>query len=372
MFGPGRIDVAAVDLIESRVPRILRQFEDLLHTVGSALVRDPVTLRQCLDHSALILGDVVASLRRGRVVFDSSRAGLARDIGVARASHQVQLSESLDAAMLLFEVAFTAFGELLGSDQDARQALDLAAQALHRSVAERVRIAATAYNGYLLNRVHEVLVEERRRIARELHDRVGAGISAASRNLELFEIYDQTEPARARLRVATAQESLRETMYEVRELTTDLRLHVPHGSLQTALLTYLDSAADRDVSTQVVVNGDERWAAGEVLGEMFLIVREAIRNALTHGAPGRVAVRIDITPDEVRAVVEDDGSGFDPNEGRSEGNGIDSMRERARLLLGHAAVRSWPGRGTRVEVLIPSRRGGRDDHYEHDPDRHGR
>jgi signal transduction histidine kinase len=150
-------------------------------------------------------------------------------------------------------------------------------------------------------------------------------------------------------------------MYEMRVLTSDLRTHVPHGGLEKALLSYLESAADRDLTTLVVVNGDERWVSPVLLGELFLIVREALRNALTHAAPRQIVARVDITPDEVRAIVEDDGSGFDIDEVWSKGAGIGSMRERARLLAGYVAVMSWPGRGTRVEASIPSRKAEDDD-----------
>jgi signal transduction histidine kinase len=353
---PSRMSGEMAQLLDAHSAEVLARYEDLLESSGSGLVRDPNALAQCLDHARCILADVVASFRSGRVVFDSSSIGLATDIGLRRAERRIPLDESLKAAILLFEVIFTEINDLLRPEMSSRALLALGAQALHHSLAERVRVASAAYSGHLLSRVREVLNEERRHIAHELHDRVGAGISAANRNLELYELYQSHDPARAGAKVATAQGVLRETMDDVRELTAGLRARVPNGSLEKALLSFVESAADKDVSAVVVVNGDERWASDDVLAELFLITREALRNALTHGRPQRVAARIDVTPDEVRALVEDDGAGFDPGRIRLEGTGIESMRERAHLIGGSATVASWPDRGTRVEVLVPARR----------------
>lgn len=351
MGSPG---VDHTDAFISRREEIVARYESALREAGSSLARDPETLQQALDHAEFVISDVIQSLKRGEVVVDAASMGLARDIGQSRAAHRVHPGESLLAAILMFDVVFGDLSDLLGDDVEARSTLSLTARALHRSLTERVRIASESYTSYLLNRVHEALIDERRRIARELHDRVGAGISAANRHLELFEMWRHREPARASARVSTAQEALRETMDEVRELTSDLRVRMPAEGLEKALQSYLESAAGKATVTRVVVNGDESWVSDIVRGELFLIVREALRNAITHGNPGALAARIDITPDEARAVVEDDGSGFDIGADRSgDGAGIDSMNERAELLGGVASVTSWPGRGTRVEVWIP-------------------
>jgi signal transduction histidine kinase len=305
---------AAADLLESRAQALLARWAP-----GD-------------DGAARVLADVVGSLRRGTVVYAASAVGPVHG----------RPADSLFAALL------DGIGGELG---DRGPALALAAKALHRCVAERVRLAALADQGRLLRRVREVSVAERRRTARELHDRIGAGIGSATRNLELYGMFESGEPARATVRVATAQEALRETMYEVRELTADLREEAPAGGVEQALLAHLETDPRPGPAVSVVVNGEERWAAREVRAELFLIVREALDNALAHGGAAQVAVTVDVTPDEVRAVVADDGAGFDV---ASAGAGIDSMRERAQLLSGHVRLDSSPRHGTRVEVLIPA------------------
>jgi signal transduction histidine kinase len=234
--------------------------------------------------------------------------------------------------------------------------------ALNESISVRIREATLAYTGYLLERVDQAHLDERRRIARDLHDRLGEGMSAAFRQIELHELDlagEEGQPARGR-RAAKAKEAITEAMRRLRVVISDLR-HEPVRSLEKALIEYIDSlAADADVRLRV--SGDETWAPSSVVDEAFLILREAIRNALRHGRPRMVLIGVALAPHELRAWVEDDGRGFLPAPSPdpvSTGTGLASMRERAALLGGRLAVTSVPGQGARVELLVPLP--GRDD-----------
>ncbi len=114
------------------------------------------------------------------------------------------------------------------------------------------------------------------------------------------------------------------------------------------------------VAVRLQVNGDETWAPPAIRDESFLVIREAIRNALAHGDPGIVLIRVDIAPHEVRAWVEDDGSGFDITAQDSERGGLLSMRERSELMGGSISIMSKPGWGSQVELVVPLA-GRRDD-----------
>jgi len=204
---------------------------------------------------------------------------------------------------------------------------------------------------------------ERHRIARELHDRVGNGLSVAHRQLELLR--DDGDKARvpAATRAERAHRAVVESMEGLRAVIRDLRREVPFdnspASLEEALVDYLDTARAVDVTPRLRMTGDETLVPPVTREESFLIVREAIRNALDHGAPRAVLISVDIAPHELRAVVEDTGRGFDrataPPAGTmsSYGGGLSSMRERAALLGGSASVSSRPGHGTRVELVVP-------------------
>ena len=97
---------------------------------------------------------------------------------------------------------------------------------------------------------------------------------------------------------------------------------------------------------------DLRQPPGHVRDQVFLVLREAVRNAVFHSGCGSLSVGLDIAPESIVGSVEDDGRGFDPADG-DRGVGLRSMRERAALLDGALRLDCKPGRGTRVEVSVP-------------------
>lgn len=272
---------------------------------------------------------------------------LPREIGVSRAMSGVHPSESLRAADLLFGVVVS----WVTSSGAATREVTTTALTLHDVLARNLRVAADSYIGVLLNRVHQAQVEERRRISRELHDQIGHGIGVAQRDLELFEIYRETQPDRAMARVQAARRVLTDSLEAVRRAISDLRLVEPMESLEKALRLFLEDSADPEMVRHVEVNGDEAWAPTETIEEVFLITREALRNIIAHAGASQVLVRIDISPAELRASVADNGRGFDTR--TCSGTGLLSMRERAGLLGGAFNLRSAPGRGTLVELRVP-------------------
>jgi signal transduction histidine kinase len=344
--------------MEQRRAPILARYERILEDLGSPLVRDAATRRQVMAQGNRIITDVAESLRIGRVHVDANYRLQALDIGTARAASGVHPRESLRAASVLFEAAIEAAMPGLDDSEQPLPLFRLLVLALNTSIHLRIGDAASAYSGYLINRIHEAHLEERRRIARELHDRIGHGISHAFRQLELYDLYRTTEPVRASSRAVDAQNAIEETMRNLRDVTAELRLQEPLRSLEKALLTYIEGARvkdgeDReDTAIRLNVNGDETWAPPAIRDESFLVLREAVRNALRHSRPGMVLISVDIAPHELRGAVEDDGSGFDPEEA-SGGVGLASMRERAALMGGGVTVTSRLTGGTTVELVVP-------------------
>jgi signal transduction histidine kinase len=126
-------------------------------------------------------------------------------------------------------------------------------------------------------------------------------------------------------------------------------------SIEKALNEYLDSLRVK-AEVELEIRGDERRASPVMLEETFLIVREAVRNALTHGVPQGVQILVEITSGELRAQVVDDGRGFELDSVGSNGFagiGIASMQERVALMDGQFRLSSRPGGGTCVEVCLP-------------------
>jgi signal transduction histidine kinase len=222
---------------------------------------------------------------------------------------------------------------------------------LNKWVGRQIRGAADGDMAQYENRVYEARLDERQRIARELHDRLGEVLTVGLRQLDLDEIMGPEIPEG---QSAVAREVLVEAMRRLRLVTSGLR-DEPVTSFEKALENFLNRVcADADV--HLVVLGDEAWASAEIIDEAFLIVREALRNALTHGAPQSVVVGVEVTRRELRAWVDDDGTGFAVGvdaESPAAGTGLATMRERAALLGGTLAIASKPGRGTSVELNVP-------------------
>jgi signal transduction histidine kinase len=222
---------------------------------------------------------------------------------------------------------------------------------LNKWVGRQIRGTADGDMAQYENRVHEARMDERRRIARELHDRLGEVLTVGLRQLDLDEIIGPEIPEG---QSAIAREVLVEAMRRLRLVTSGLR-DEPVTSFEKALADFLNRVcADADV--HLVVIGDETWASAKLIDEAFLVVREALRNALNHGVPQSVVVGVEVTRRELRAWVDDDGKGFacgDEAESPAAGTGLATMRERAALLGGAVSIVSEPGRGTSVELSVP-------------------
>lgn len=207
------------------------------------------------------------------------------------------------------------------------------------------------------------------RLAREVHDRIGSGLALALRRLELLELTATGLTPAEKGRLADARAALLDTLGVAREVTSALRRCPAAGAitsappLEGALRSFLQSMEPLGVRVRLQVDGDDAWVPPLVVSEVFIVVREALRNALAHAGAGEVTVRAVIAPHEVYAEVADDGVGFDTRAPRTAGrtNGLLGMEERARALDGTTTVTSAPGRGTTVAVWIPIKGSSIDD-----------
>ncbi|MDP4503532.1 sensor histidine kinase [Nonomuraea turcica] len=332
-------------------------YEQELNNANSLLLRNPESAEQVLASCTSIVADVVEGLRDSAPT--TRGEDISREIAVTRARHGVHPTESLRAAEILFEVVLRWVDQRLGPErEDAREALVELSLLLSKSIALRIREASSWYASFLLQEIHRVQSDERARLARELHDRVSYGVTVGHRNLESLQRRGRNlDPETVRRCVSMVQLALEEAIEAIRKLIGDLRVSESVPSLEKALHSFLFEAEPVSAVTSVVVNGDESWVDHQVRDEVFLIVREALRNALDHSGAGRVLVQIDIAPHELRATVADDGTGFAAT-GASDGAGLSIMAERAALLGGNTLVSSRIGKGTRVELTVPLLRDG--------------
>jgi len=139
----------------------------------------------------------------------------------------------------------------------------------------------------------------------------------------------------------------------IRTLAAASRDNVASKGLEEALHQFL-ATAPSTIRSNLSLVGDVQRLTPSQAEELFLLVREAVRNAVTHADPDVINVDVAIEPSEVSASVRDDGAGFDIAILDSPGHvGIDAMHERAQLLGGTLSIQSRLGNGTTVSVRIP-------------------
>jgi PAS domain S-box-containing protein len=196
--------------------------------------------------------------------------------------------------------------------------------------------------------------EERQMISRELHDRVAHSMAVVRQCLELYEALGDRDPEAAAAKMEQAKDEAKSALQATRDLSMMLRRSEIEGGLARSLSGLLETTAPPDVRYEVSVEGDEAAVPPHVANQVFLILREAIRNAVAHSDCKRVAVGIEVAPSGLTGFVEDDGSGLKAGGGKSNGGvGLRSMKERAALLGGAVRVSSRPDAGTKVEVSVP-------------------
>ncbi|MFJ6194958.1 sensor histidine kinase [Micromonospora sp. NPDC092111] len=345
---------AIASAFEARHDTVLDVFRKRILEACGPLGLEDALLHQAMTQARQVLADVTASIRTGQVQLNETAIVLAWQTGAAGAPSNLHPVDSVRAAAELFETALDAVIETAAGQPDATCIIRTATQALQRSVMTRIRWASEAYIAFLLDRVHEVQLAERRRTARELHDRVGGPASVVTRNLELARTYVENDLDKFRDKIDIAHQAGVQTLDAVRGVASDLRLESRFDNLEQALHNFVEAMAEGNATIDLSVSGDESWIPAEVLAEVFLVIREALRNAFCHSEANTVVSRVDIAPHEIRAWVSDDGVGFDPDSGGSTGGGgLASMRERVELLGGKLLLDSRPGLGTRIEAFIP-------------------
>jgi signal transduction histidine kinase len=201
------------------------------------------------------------------------------------------------------------------------------------------------------------VVEERTRVARELHDAVTQNLFGVVLAAEAAATLLDRDAAQARAQIARVQALARAGMEELRALIFELR---PPALADEGLAATLRKHVGvlRQVHRQDIVLqvGGTPRLGGATDGEVLRIAQEAVHNALRHAHASRIRVGLDAPHGGIVLTVDDDGVGFDPAAPavRSRRLGLTSMEERARAMGGTLSIDSRPGSGTRVRLEVPT------------------
>ncbi|HUO46735.1 MAG TPA: GAF domain-containing sensor histidine kinase [Acidimicrobiia bacterium] len=216
-------------------------------------------------------------------------------------------------------------------------------------------IAASAVSNVGLHRRLQqlALVDERERIARDVHDSVIQNLFAIGLTMQGLAL--RVGPG-FEAQINELVDRIDGSIDELRRLIFGLR-HYPLADVGASLSRMLD-----DLGRPEAVHLDVRPAVNDLdpvrLDDLVTMIREATANALRHAQASRIEIALETVDRHLVATISDDGIGFDPDQLNSalerSGMGVANLRSRALRLNGHVAIISRPGAGTTVEIVIPS------------------
>lgn len=200
-------------------------------------------------------------------------------------------------------------------------------------------------------------IEERNRLAREIHDTLAQGLAAVALHLESADALLDADAERQRIQEAV-QHALRMTranLEEARRSVLDLRAALLEGkSLAEALAALAQTyAAQHALDVRFVEQGSSRPLPARIETGLYRMAQEALNNVVQHAVAKSATVRLEMTANEIALVVEDDGRGFEMDKTPEGRFGLVGLSERARLLGGALRLETSPGEGTRIDVRIP-------------------
>lgn len=248
---------------------------------------------------------------------------------------------------------FDAIEESVGGIAEIRR---LQAELIH--MARKVKLAQESLRDYI-SAITTGQEEERRRLARELHDDTLQALIALNQRTQLARLSIGDSPVAASM--AEIQTLTEQTMANLRRLTRALR---PIYLEDLGLVTALEMLA-REVSQSINLPvefhriGAERRLASEVELALYRMAQEALNNVARHAQASHASLTISFAPETVTLIMSDDGHGFrlpeSPAEFAPQGHfGLLGLHERSELIGAHLDIRSAPGQGTQVVISLPT------------------
>ncbi|MCC6442643.1 MAG: GAF domain-containing sensor histidine kinase [Armatimonadetes bacterium] len=219
------------------------------------------------------------------------------------------------------------------------------------------QLARTLDNVRLYDRTRDMaIMEERHRLARELHDTVTQLVFSMVLNAEAASTLLDRDPGQARGQIHRLQETAHDALREMRSLILELHpASLEKDGLAATLERHIGTVRKNSgLDIRLSVEGYQRQPV-EIEQSLYRIAQEALHNVLKHACAETVQVALDYTGDAIRLSIRDDGAGFDPDAlGPSVKNmGLTTMHERAELVHGTLHIEAAPGRGTEITAQVP-------------------
>ena len=201
--------------------------------------------------------------------------------------------------------------------------------------------------------------EERRRVARDIHDGPAQLMANIVMRAEFCLKLMDVDHNKVREELHALQNLVRQSLQDVRKIIFDLRPMVLDDlGLVPAVKRYAeDFQAQYDLPVEIVVIGTARRFSMAIEVALFRILQECLSNIRKHAKANRVMIKVEILTEKINVVVKDDGIGFNLDQikkaGKRECFGLLGMRERTQILKGEIVINSAPGQGSVISISIP-------------------
>ncbi|MEZ0395952.1 MAG: two-component regulator propeller domain-containing protein [Anaerolineales bacterium] len=269
-----------------------------------------------------------------------------------RGSISALLSERIRSAILLP----ISIGEsrpailLVGFRQ--REAVSADIQRLFQAMIQRA--ALSIENARLFEQAKELaVIEERNRLARDLHDSAKQKAFAALAQLGASGGLLNTNPASAGQHLREAETLVSEVIQELTFLIQEMYpLALEEKGLATSLREYVFEWENRNETTVDLKISNERHISPKIEQAIYRVIQEALANVARHSRASKVVIALDYLPESIEVSIQDNGCGFEPRQ-KTAGLGLRSIQERIERLNGTLRLVTAPHQGVRLEVRVP-------------------
>jgi signal transduction histidine kinase len=254
-------------------------------------------------------------------------------------------------------VPIMAGGILLGitniesEEPDAFDEVDLFTA---KKVADQLAIALV--NARLYQEKHNAgVMEERNRLARDIHDTLAQGFVGIILQLEGADQIINTDSLKAQEHLNRAKQLARDSLNEARRSVMALRPQTleKYSLIESFHIEVRNFIRDSGIETKLDINGEQESLNPEIENTLFMILRESLFNIRKHAQASEVEVKLSVQADVVEMSINDNGLGFTFEDIKDQSFGLTSMKERAMLLGGSLRVSSEKGKGTLISVKFP-------------------
>jgi nitrate/nitrite-specific signal transduction histidine kinase len=343
----------SLDLTELLDTTLQKVLEVLSFEMGTITLRDVSSgdLRlACARGLPEPLGEEIVQGKIATTVAQSGAPVFIGDLPEEMPTHKVAIERGVRA---IASIPLAVKGEVLGvltiASRESRQ-FEERDTALLTSIGNQIGVAVE--NARLYEQAHQIaMLEERQRIARELHDVVSQTLFSASVMAEVLPRLWARDESEGQRRLTELRELTRGAQAEMRTLLLELR---PDTLVETSMKDLLRQLAEAIIGrarlpVEVRIEGDCPLP-DDVKIAMYRITQEALNNISKHAGATEVSIAFNCGPDRITLDIQDNGRGFDPGEARAGRMGLSTMRERAREIGADLSLRSAVGEGTTIHV----------------------